>query len=226
LSKAKNHNSILFLTTLGLYLGLVMVGGTSPALAQRSAVRPATKIVSPSPGKTATVRSQDDLYVLSVVRLVEELNRLSKRGQFDWSSVLKYEIEDLAFCESDDSPSYLYFGGLGKANDAVNGSAVQLARHIFIKKAQIGLGDIYSHRIDYKFTLENDTFTVSAVLKDLSAAPVAVRGLTAYFEKFACGSASDRGKIVADHTEVTSQNDQIFIVTRLPRGSIDSLLRS
>jgi hypothetical protein len=226
LSKAKNHNSILFLTTLGLYLGLVMVGGTSPVMAQRSMARPAAKIVSPSPGKTVSVRSQDDLYVLSVVRLVEELNRLSKRGQFDWSSVLKYKIEDLSICESDNSPSFLAFGDLGKAHDAVDDSAVKLARHIFIKKAEIGLGDIYSHRIDYKFTLENDTLAVSAVLKDLSASPISVRGLTAYFEKFASASSSDRGKIVADHTEVTSQNDQIFIVTRLPRGSIDSLLRS
>lgn len=203
-----------------------MVGGTSPVMAQRSMARPAAKIVSPSPGKTVSVRSQDDLYVLSVVRLVEELNRLSKRGQFDWSSVLKYKIEDLSICESDNSPSFLAFGDLGKAHDAVDDSAVKLARHIFIKKAEIGLGDIYSHRIDYKFTLENDTLAVSAVLKDLSASPISVRGLTAYFEKFASASSSDRGKIVADHTEVTSQNDQIFIVTRLPRGSIDSLLRS
>jgi hypothetical protein len=226
LSKAKNHNSILFLTTLGLYLGLVMVSGTSPVMAQRSAVRPATKIVSPSPGKNAGVSSQDDLYVLSVVRLVEELNRLSKKGNFDWSSVLKYEIEDLAFCESDDSPSYLAFGDLGKAHDAVDDSAVALARNVFIKKAELGLGDIYSHRIDYTFTLENDTLAVSAVLKDLADSPISVRGLTAYFDKFASVSSSDRGKIVADHTEVTSQKDQIFIVTRLPRGSIDSLLRS
>lgn len=224
MSKTKNHNSILFLTTLGLYLGLVMVGGTSPVLAQRSAARPAAKIVSPSPGKN--VRSQDDLYVLSVVRLVEELNRLSKRGQFDWSSVLKLEIEDLAICESDDSPAYMAFGDLGKANSAVNDSAVNLARNVFIKKAQLGLGDLYSHRIDYKFTLENDTLAVSTVIKNLGDSPIPVKGLTVYFEKFASASSSDGGKIVADHTEVTSQNDQIFIVTRLPRGSIDSLLRS
>jgi hypothetical protein len=193
-------------------------------MAQRSAARPAAKIVSPSPGKT--VRSQDDLYVLSVVRLVEELNRLSKRGQFDWSSVLKYEIEDLAFRERDDSPSYMGFGDLGKANYAVDDSAEALARNIFIKKAELGLGDIYSHRLDYKLTLENDTLAVSTVLKNLGDSPISVKGLTVYFEKFASASSSDRGKIVADHTEVTSQNDQIFIVTRLPRGSIDSLLRS
>jgi len=203
-----------------------MVGGTSPVMAQRSAARPAAKIVSTSPGKTATVRSQDDLYVLSVVRLVEELNRLSKQGNFDWSSVLKFEIEGLSFSERGDTPSYLGSGDLGKAQKTVEDSALALARHIFIKKAQIGLGDFYSHQIDYKFTLENDTLAISAVLKDLGDSPISVKGLTVYFEKFASASSSDRGKIVADHTEVTAQNDQIFIVTRLPRGSIDSLLRS
>lgn len=226
MSKAKNHNSILFLTTLGLYLGLVMVGGATPALAQKSPARPAVKVVSSSPGKTARVTSQDDLYVLSVVRLVEELNRLSKRGHFDWFSVLKYEIEDLAICESDNSPSFLAFGDLGKADDAVSDSAVRLARHVFIKKSELGLGDVYSQRLDYKFTLENNTLAASFVLKDLSDSPVPIKVLAAYFERFASASSSDRGKIVADHTEVTSQNDQIFIVTRLPRGSIDSLLRS
>lgn len=226
MSKAKNHNSILFLTTLGLYLGLVMVGGTSPVLAQRSAARPATKIVSPSPGTISGARSQDDLYVLSVVRLVEELNRLSKKGQFDWSSVHKFEIEDLSFSEKDGSPSYLGFSYLGKANHAVNDSAEALGRNISIKKMQMGLGDFYTHRIDYKFALENDTLAVSTVIKNFADSPISVKGLTAYFEKFASASTSDRGKIVADHTEVTSENDQIFIVTRLPRGSIDSLLRS
>jgi len=226
LNKVKNHNSILFLTTLGLYLGLVMVGGATPALAQKSPARPAAKIVSPSPDKTARVRSQDDYYVLSVVRLVEELNRLSKRGSFDWSSALKYELEDLAFTESDDLPAYMGFGDIGNAEDVVNDFAVRLARHVFIKKAELGLGDIYSHRLDYEFTLVNDTFAASAVIKDLSNSPIPVKVLAAYFEKFACLSASGRGKIIADHTEVTSQNDQIFIVTRLPRGSIDSLLRS
>ena len=195
-------------------------------MAQRSAARPAAKIVSPSPGKTAGVRSQDDLYVLSVVRLVEELNRLSKTGHFDWSSVSSYQFDDLGICESDNSPSYMGFGDLGNANYAVEDSAVTLARNVFIKKAELGLGDIYSHRLDYKFTLENNTLAITAVLKNLGDSPISVKGLTVYFEKFASVSSSDRGKIVADHTEVTSENDQIFIVTRLPRGSIDSLLRS
>jgi hypothetical protein len=118
------------------------------------------------------------------------------------------------------------FGDLGKANHAVEDSAEILARNIFIKKAQLGLGDIYSQRLDYKFTLENGTLAISALLKDVADSPISVKGLTVYFEKFASASTSDRGKIVADHTEVTAQNDQIFIVTRLPRGSIDSLLRS
>jgi hypothetical protein len=118
------------------------------------------------------------------------------------------------------------FGDFGKANDAVSDSAEALARNIFIKKAELGLGDIYSHRLDYKLTLENNTLAISAVLKNPGDSPISVKGLTVYFEKFACLSSSDRGKIVADYTEVTSENDQIFIVTRLPRGSIDSLLRS
>lgn len=226
MSKNKSHNSIVFLTTLGLYLGLVMVGGTSPVFAQRAMARPATRIVSPSPAKAARVSAQDDLYVLSVVRLVEELNRLSKKGHFNWSSVLKYEIEDLAICESDNSPAYLAFGELGKAHNAVVDSAVEIARGVYSKKAGLDFGDFYSNRLDYTFTLENDTLVISALIKDLGDTPVLLDSLNAYFEKFTSLSSADRGKIVADHTDITSENDQIFIVTRLPRGSIDSFLRS
>jgi hypothetical protein len=39
LSNGKNHNSILFLTTLGVYLGLVLVGATPQVLAQAAMTR-------------------------------------------------------------------------------------------------------------------------------------------------------------------------------------------
>ena len=36
--KSKNQNSILFLTTLGVYLGLVLAGATPQVVAQRAAM--------------------------------------------------------------------------------------------------------------------------------------------------------------------------------------------
>ena len=38
MTKGKNYNSILFLTTLGVYLGLVLVGGTAPQVLAHSAL--------------------------------------------------------------------------------------------------------------------------------------------------------------------------------------------
>jgi hypothetical protein len=38
MTKSKNHNSIVFLTTLGVYLGLVLAGGASPQVFAHSAL--------------------------------------------------------------------------------------------------------------------------------------------------------------------------------------------
>lgn len=226
MSKTKNHNSILFLTTLGLYIGLVMVGGSTSALAQKTPVRQTVKAAAQPAGANTKVDFYNEVYVLSVVRLVEELDRLGKRGHFNWASSLNYEIEEL-YIGDDGYPVSFGSGNIGKAGDTVYGSALKIANGIFAKKTLFGPADFGSYQLDYKFNLEKDTLDITATVKNPNDHPAFLKWLSAHLAKQSPAAIPGaRGKVVAEKTSITTANDQVTIVTRLPRGSIDQLLRS
>lgn len=86
----KNHNSILFLTALGVYLGLVLVGATPQVLAQAAttkqfAIREETGTrddLDKKPDDSSSVISvRFDLEYIGSFLAV--LDNLSRRGRFD-----------------------------------------------------------------------------------------------------------------------------------------------
>lgn len=203
-----------------------MVGGSTSALAQKAPVRQTVRAVTPPAGTNTKVDFYNEVYVISVVRLVEELDRLAKRGDFDWASTLNYEIEGLSFDEAGD-PSYMSFGSLGKAKDFVNESALKIGRGVFAKKTLFGPADFGSCLLDYKFSLEKDTLDISAAIKNPNDYPSFLKWLSAHLAKQSPANIPEaRGKVIAEQTTITKANDQVTIITRLPRGSIDKLLRS
>lgn len=214
----------MFLTTLGLYIGLVMVGGSTPAIAQKTPVRQTVR--STAQPANAKVDFYNEVYVLSVVRLVEELDRLAKQGDFNWSSSLNHEIEGLHI-GSDGHPVAFGSGDIGKAQDIVFNSALNIGRGIFAKKTLFGPADFGSYQLDYKFNLEKDTLDITATVKRPNDHPAFLNWLSAHLTRQSPANiAAPRNKVVAEQTRVTPANDQVTIVTRLPRGSIDQLLRS
>ncbi len=71
--KSKNHNSIIFLTTLSVYLGLVLVGGSSPQVLAQS------KKESAEPNKISIlVASQGAIYTFDLNPIIE-LSKLSAK---------------------------------------------------------------------------------------------------------------------------------------------------
>jgi hypothetical protein len=101
----KNYNSIVFLT---VYFGLVLVGATPQVLAQAAMTRQ-FDIKTEIEFKDDLDKKPDenDLFTTSIVNLVRELNRFSEKKQFDWNGNTEYQIESLAICGSDNSPSFL-----------------------------------------------------------------------------------------------------------------------
>lgn len=85
MNNRKNYNSIVFLTTLSVYLGLVLVGGATPSVL----------------GQAATTRNFD---IKSEIVVEDDLDKKPDEGLF----------EDLVFFESDDLPSYLGSGRFDK----------------------------------------------------------------------------------------------------------------
>jgi len=228
-SNKNKHNSIVFLTTLSVYLGLVLVGAP-PILAQAALTREQYEIKFAKENKDELEKPLNDknLFIPQIIQLINELNSLSKQQSFDWNAKNHYEIEGLVFCESDNSPSYLGTGSFG--NEPFNASddfAVRLGREISKRRVADGFGDFYSQGVSFDFSTENSVFSLKTTVENKNSQETQTffNEIMAYFKKFASIPISSKEKIIYENTKVTSENNQVFIVTRLPRGSLDELLK-
>ena len=230
MSKQHKNNSIIFLTTLSVYLGLVLVGGAmSPVLAQAATTRnfnvqdeiEVKDDLDEKPDK-------DDLFVSSVIRLVEELDKLSKKGNFSWQSKNEFRIESFAFCESDNLPSFEGSSSINQQFDnEIEQTAVEISRRLLEKISKLKIGSKYDRIIDYKFSTENKSLIIQAKVKfaDEKSTQIFAKELASYLVQNASISKPTKEKVVAENTKITVENNQVFIVTRLPRGSLDELLK-
>lgn len=234
MSNRKNYNSLVFLTTLSVYLGLVLVGGSTPSvLAQAATTRDFNIKNEIVVEDDLDKKPDDDLFIESVVNLVEELDSLSKNKTFDWNTKNSFQIEGFGFCESDNSPSFLGSGSINRKVDKVlEKSAINIARKLYNRKANLGFGDIYSQDSDYDFIFDKGNFEIK--IKIGSSNPIAserekdvslfYNQLHDYLDRKISEQNAARPNLVAKNTQITFENNQVFIVTRLPRASIDALL--
>jgi hypothetical protein len=208
----------------------VLVGATPQVLAQAAMTRQ-FDIKTEIEFKDDLDKKPDenDLFTTSIVNLVRELNRFSEKKQFDWNGNTEYQIESLAICGSDNSPSFLGTNsGNHKIDRALKKTGIEIARKFFAKKSAAGLGDFYSHNVEYKFVLNNKSLTINAKIGDSSnydknVQPF-VNELNNYLARTISNHKQPKQKTVAENTSVTFENNQVFIVIRLPRASIDELL--
>jgi len=225
-SNRKNYNSIFFLT---VYLGLVLVGATPQVLAQAATTRQfdiKTEIVVED---DLDKKPDEDLFISSVVSLVKELDKLSHKGEFDWNVKDELQIEDLSICEGESYPSYMGFGSItGEADKVIKEFAVELARKAFSKKCDRDAKSIDSQKLDFDFALNNRDLTIKTKISGDYDIPLKgkffVNNLTEYLNRIKVSNKATSEKVVAENTKVSTENDQVFIVTRLPRGSIDAVL--
>jgi len=237
-NKNNNYNSILFLTTLSVYLGLVLVSGSAPVLAQAAMTRDfdiKNEIIFED---DLDKKPDEDLFVSSLVELVNELNKFSEKGVFDWNIKHEYQLDGLSFCESDNSPSFIepspsesifYIeSSLEKQQvyKKIDERFVSIARNLFKQATNLELGDFHSHKFDLTLTFDQRNLDIKANVKTGNGknAQTFADSLTNYLTYTVSNSISAKEKIVAENTKIIFENNQVFIVTRLPRASIDALL--
>jgi hypothetical protein len=230
-NNSKSYNQILFITTLSVYLGLVLVGASPQVLAQ-AALTQEQYFEQLEKTNTLEMNKQIDdknLFVPTIHHLVTELNKLSNRGEFDWNHDYRFKIEGLTFCKSDNSVAYLGSSiDLGEeVGNLLDKFSVKLGRELSKRQTKLGFGDIYSHSLDFGLSTAKNQFSV--LVKISTKSPEETKGfhsaLNAYFENFSRYTSLSAEKIIYDGTTVTSADNQVIISTRLPRGSIDSLLK-
>ena len=210
MSNRKNYNSIVFLTTLGVYLGLVLAGGATPTvLAQAALTR--------------------DFDIKNEVVLEDDLD---KKPDDEVYSKLKCGLDrsDKQFIEQY-AKTILALLGRNYAPQAVDHEITVKGSYPAFENDAFFNGFFPTLRkepvIDsFDYTFDRDKLVGKFNLKSRFKTDISPAGYS-----FAAGLNSLRGEsldrpvnTVLKNTEITFENNQVFIVTRLPRASIDDLL--
>jgi len=215
----KSQSSILILATIGVYFGLVLVGATPQIVAQQTATASYHRI-----------KSSDDLYIDSVVKLLDELNRLSISRKFDWNGNTEISIEDLGF-DADDLPSFL---GSGSKVDpelefAIENRSLDIARRLLSRKADLGLGDFHSaypETINIVFASAKSGLKIEFKVnsRDSHSAQQLGNSVAKYFSELSARNLVGKKQLVAENTTSKVEDTKLILSTHLARSSLDSLL--
>ena len=238
MSNSKNYNSIVFLTTLSVYLGLVLVGGTSPVLAQAALTQKITEVQSKAKDETDEKdcwddASQDvidllnsDFLTYQILEFISDIQNLTKIGKYE-----KDERFDLQFEYKSTE------GGIAQTSYPNSYSGSKWIRLAGSERVEgLTLNSYYRYDQELKvntshskvsFTSENGNLNIKTS-SEFQTSDSASEFAKFYNKTFEVGSCSkyidDKEKIIYENTKALSENNQVFIVTRLPRGSLDALL--
>lgn len=209
----KNHNSIVFLTTLSVYLGLVLVGAAPQISAQNILEKKIEVSYSDSERILADyVLALQDLYVISK-DLSTQFSENLKNGRYEFNCYynINPNSSELLGCPGDSGTgitSGKFLPVLGKLN--------KIFPHTIEKDKP---------QVNFNFILSGRDFSLKLVLnQDFD------EQADQFFNSFNDGLSRikiqqiSKAQIIYQNTEISKNNNQIFIVTRLPRGSLDALL--
>lgn len=229
MNKPKNYNRIVFLTTLTVYLGLALVGGSAPVLAH-SAFTKSFDIKNEIEVKDDLDNKPDDEEVESFSKddfpiLFAELLNIIKDEVADEkiSAPLRNFYVDRFFIQSAD-------GGGGNRTSTISNSRLDdiienAAGQKFRAKAfELADFDGQTKSVNINLIANSSDLSLKISFSKLKAAQFA----EFLNREFASSAATVEDKLlkqIYENTKVSTENNQVFIVTRLPRAAIDSLLK-
>lgn len=229
MSKSKSYNRIVFLTTLSVYLGLVLVSGTAPVLAHSALTR--------SFDIKNEIEVKDDLDKKPDNEKIESFSKDDFPILFaELLNIIKDEVEDGKI--SVPLPNFYDARFFIQSADGGGGSRTSIISNPH-------LDDIIENAVGQKFRakafeladFDGQTKSVNinliANISDLSLKISFSKLKAVQFAEFlnrefssSANSAEDKLlKQIYENTNATAENNQVFIVTRLPRAAIDSLLK-
>jgi hypothetical protein len=231
-SNKNKHNSIVFLTTLSVYLGLVLIGAP-PILAQAALTRnfdiqneiEFKDNLDKKPNDEEVENSSKEDFPSLFAQLLNEIKEDVGSGKIALSIKTNFRFE-------------AYFNYSEMCNGSGFGSEPSADKHL----AKI-VEDAFRQKIepttfelaDYPTTsAKNIKLNLEANRTNLSLKISFGKFNAEQFAEFlnkkwslsAISVEDTLTKQIYENTKATSENNQVFIVTRLPRGSLDELLNN
>lgn len=239
----KTNNSILFLTTLGVYLGLVLVGGAAPQVFAHGAltrnfelqdeIEVSDDLEKKPDNESAALSLSIKTYLEDVEFFLGSLRRLGQSGKFDPSrDAFEVTQTTLLPCVPANNVGSYTANTFDSKNDSLRPS---LERFSKLLTDGYSLADCLPNThfegkeattSKFTFKLDAEAFSVQFAVQK-SSPDIAKRvsaGLEAVFAKFTPTAGELARRKIFENTTFKSKNDQVLVITRLPRADLDPLL--
>lgn len=241
MSNQKNYNSIFFLTTLSVYLGLVLVGGSAPvmahsALTQRIEIQSEAEIKDdldkkPKEGDSAQDGINDKGFKIAeaIAIFVADLKKLESIDKFnpknEWIFTYYVQFTEFGATKSFSKNSSILNPWLNTAVEQLvaNGEPnSSLAASDFVPNCD---GKECRQTLVKVDSLANE-FSLSFVFTKQTPerAQLAAESFNNFLAAVKKSQKNASVLPIYENTKAHTENNQVFIVTRLPRASIDALL--
>lgn len=243
MANRRTNNSVLFLTTLGVYLGLMLVGGAAPQVFAHGAltrqfelqdeIEFADDLEKKPDGETATLSLSIKTYLEDVEEFLNTLHSLRQSGKFDPSQD-EFEVTQTTIlpCVPANKVGSYTANNFQVKNDSLRPS---LERFSKLLTDGYSLADCLPNSrfsgqeaTNSKFTFKLDDSALS-IQVSVQKASKEIAGrlsgdLVATFPRFTPSAAALARQKIFENTTFKSKNDQVLVITRLPRAALDPLL--
>lgn len=226
-----------------MYLGLLLAGATPGVLAQQAALTKQFNVNDEIERKDDLDKKPDDerspvtasvqIYLEDVEYFIASLSRLRSKGKFDLAK------DEFSVAKSTALPCVAAnkAGRYTPAKFDVTNDALRPSLELFSRGMEYGysLGDCLANNefsgieaVDsqFSYSLDSKAFDVNVAVKKQSpqTALELIKELEGTLRLYDTPASSKLRKAIIANTRFTSDNDQVSVVTRLPRGSLDTLL--
>jgi len=236
MSQRNKNNSIIFLTTLSVYLGLVLVGSATPQVwAQNASITFEERL------------KQDENFR----RIVEECGKIKPRihrKSYGKSIPLSLTIDEFinalidlsehSLCTAPEGFAFNGQAGYANFNSSISerqkpssrGSWVSGVLHTHIETVgnslpHTGKRDGIYFEIDFELDKTNLFSTAKFKQDSAEQAEQTAASYLSSLKEWRANKLNSVESAIYENSEISFENDQVIIVTRLPRGSLNELLK-
>lgn len=241
MKSSKPNNSILFLTTLGVYLGLVLVGAT-PVLGHAATTR-VFEITDEIEVKDDLDRKPDDErsplaisignYYADLEYFLVSLEKLQKSGKFALSTETFEISQSTALpCVAGNKVGSYTAESLFTSNSAVRPALEFTGKRITdgyafadcVPSDKFAGQEATHSKFVLKLTADGLSLEVSGVKKSTVEADAYLKELSAAWDQFRTAAKDPAPKYISNGTVLSVTGSKILVVTRLPRAALNTLL--
>jgi hypothetical protein len=244
MSKTKSYNQIIFITTLSVYLGLVLVGASPQVLAQaaltnkfelKDQIEQKDDLDKKPDEELKNLAETYENYLDNLEDFIEDLKKLHQIEKFDSSyNTFQIDVKTSTPCNYESGLVPQQSTEIKFNNDrwlvpALTDFKYSLENLNYfsdcLSSTDFGKYKVKSSLLKINYDKSNLKIELSFFKETQNKAKFLAENLIKSTKFVELEEDEIILKSLNENTTITSAGNQVFIVTRLPRGSIDSLLK-